>query len=532
MAFDTTANRKRPQNFEALKGQDFVVSTLKSSIESGRIAHAYLFSGPRGVGKTTSARLLAKALCCKNGPTANPCGECEMCKSIASSSAVDVIEIDGASNTGVDDIRTIKEELMFPPQYSRYKIYIIDEVHMLSTSAFNALLKTIEEPPEWAVFIFATTELQKVPSTIQSRCQCFNFRLFGEETISSLIKKAADEDNIRIDDNSVLWISKRARGSMRDAYTLFDQCASFANGDITFEKIKSELGITGPDELLELFSYAINGEVDKAILKLNTLFKAGKSPEAFVTDAANYLRDALLIVSGIEEKTLLFSPVEYFDKQLLLSVGKAGLEKALERFLRLYREIRYSIAPIYEIECALSSFSTLKYSLTNEQIVMQLEGLKKALLEGLNKADQNLTFSITDTQENNRAQNIEQREAVSVSENLLDAHTPVENSEKNTDSTDKQIADIIKKSSMILYSAFLSKAFLEKKDEGYVLGITSVLGYTECQKPESLKLITNAVNSVYGTSLPLKIEKVQSAKKEREYTKADEIAKMFKGDVV
>ena len=296
MAFDTTANRKRPQNFEALKGQDFVVSTLKSSIESGRIAHAYLFSGPRGVGKTTSARLLAKALCCKNGPTANPCGECEMCKSIASSSAVDVIEIDGASNTGVDDIRTIKEELMFPPQYSRYKIYIIDEVHMLSTSAFNALLKTIEEPPEWAVFIFATTELQKVPSTIQSRCQCFNFRLFGEETISSLIKKAADEDNIKIDDNSVLWISKRARGSMRDAYTLFDQCASFANGDITFEKIKSELGITGPDELLELFSYAINGEVDKAILKLNTLFKAGKSPEAFVTDAVTYLSYALLLV--------------------------------------------------------------------------------------------------------------------------------------------------------------------------------------------------------------------------------------------
>ena len=175
MAYEVTATRRRPQKFDDLVGQEFVANTLKNTIKSGRIAHAYLFSGPRGCGKTSSARIMAKALNCEKGPTTEPCGECTACREIAKSSSLDVREIDGASNTSVNDVREIKDEVIFPPQSSRYKIYIIDEVHMLSTSAFNALLKTIEEPPEYVIFIFATTELQKVPATIISRCQQFNF---------------------------------------------------------------------------------------------------------------------------------------------------------------------------------------------------------------------------------------------------------------------------------------------------------------------------------------------------------------------
>ena len=180
MAYEVTATRKRPQDFEKLVGQEFVVSTLENAIQEGRIAHAYLFSGPRGVGKTSSARLLAKALNCERGMSAHPCGECSSCREITSGTSVDVIEIDGASNTSVNDIRAIKEEVLFPPQSSRYKIYIIDEVHMLSTSAFNALLKTIEEPPDYVIFLFATTDLQKVPATIRSRCQQFRFQLIPQ----------------------------------------------------------------------------------------------------------------------------------------------------------------------------------------------------------------------------------------------------------------------------------------------------------------------------------------------------------------
>ena len=185
MAYEVTATRRRPQQFADLAGQEFVAETLKNSIKTKQIAHAYLFAGPRGCGKTSSARILAKALNCQNsdGPTCEPCGQCESCKAITNSSSLDVIEIDGASNTSVNDVRQIKDEVMFPPTSCRYKIYIIDEVHMLSTSAFNALLKTIEEPPAHVIFIFATTELQKVPATIKSRCQQYNFRLVSTEKL-------------------------------------------------------------------------------------------------------------------------------------------------------------------------------------------------------------------------------------------------------------------------------------------------------------------------------------------------------------
>ena len=252
MAYEVTATRRRPQRFEDLVGQEFVVDTFKNSIQSGKIAHAYLFSGPRGCGKTSTARILAKALNCKNGPTASPCGECTACKEITAGSSMDVIEIDGASNTSVNDVRQIKDEVLFPPNSCRYKIYIIDEVHMLSTSAFNALLKTIEEPPPYVIFIFATTELQKVPATIKSRCQQFNFRLVPIEKVKEQLSIACKEVGIKAEDEALYWIARESTGSMRDSYTLFDQVAAFSDGEITYDKIRDKLGLVGVDRLNEL----------------------------------------------------------------------------------------------------------------------------------------------------------------------------------------------------------------------------------------------------------------------------------------
>ncbi|MDR0374567.1 MAG: DNA polymerase III subunit gamma/tau, partial [Treponema sp.] len=244
MAYEVTATRKRPKTFDELAGQEFVAATLKSSLETGRIAHAYLFTGPRGCGKTSSARILARSLNCVKGPVA-PCGECVSCREIAEGRSLDVIEIDGASNTGVNDARQIIEEVLFPPNSSRYKIYIIDEVHMLSNSAFNALLKTIEEPPPYVVFIFATTELHKVPATIKSRCQQFAFRLIPIETIAGILKKTCEEMRIESEDEALFWIARESTGSLRDAYTLFDQVVSFSDGRISSAVIREKLGLVG-----------------------------------------------------------------------------------------------------------------------------------------------------------------------------------------------------------------------------------------------------------------------------------------------
>jgi len=252
MAYEVTATRKRPQTFDELVGQDFIVSTLKNSIAQARVAHAYLFSGPRGVGKTSAARILAKALNCEQGPTEQPCGRCTSCLEIAQGNSLDVIEIDGASNTSVNDVREIKDEVLFAPNSSRYKVYIIDEVHMLSNSAFNALLKTIEEPPAYVVFIFATTEVHKVPATIRSRCQQFNFRLIAPSQIKEMLQQVVDELSLEAEESALFWIAKEATGSLRDAYTLLDQVISFSRDGITLERIRAKLGLVGLDQIRSL----------------------------------------------------------------------------------------------------------------------------------------------------------------------------------------------------------------------------------------------------------------------------------------
>ncbi len=382
MEFEVTASRKRPQSLDRLVGQEFVAATLEKSIQGGRIAHAYLFSGPRGTGKTSSARILARSLNCLEGPTVTPCGKCSNCVEIAKGNSLDVIEIDGASNTGVNDIREIKDEVLFAPGGSKYKIYIIDEVHMLSNNAFNALLKTIEEPPPYIIFIFATTEIHKVPATIRSRCQQFNFRLVEFGLVKDLLASVCKEVGIQYEEDALSWIARESTGSVRDAYTLFDQVAAFAEGHITLGKIREKLGLLGVDQLNTLVELLVEEKTEEALDFLDSSLQRGVSVDQFIADLAQYLRGLLFILYGIKKEALLGYGVDRFSAKVLKVLTPRQMEWALGEVIQLFRDIRYSLNPRFELELLVSRLSGVQYHIDPRELQRELRVLGDQLIQG------------------------------------------------------------------------------------------------------------------------------------------------------
>jgi len=381
-AYEVTATKRRPKTFDELAGQEFVVSTLKNSLKNGSIAHAYLFSGPRGCGKTSAARILARSLNCDSpvgGNLGEPCGHCDNCRSIAAGSNMDVIEIDGASNTGVNDVRQIKDEVLFPPQSGRYKVYIIDEVHMLTTNAFNALLKTIEEPPPYVIFIFATTEIHKVPATIKSRCQQFSFRLIPLETIQVLLKKICDEMNIKADDNALFWIARESTGSLRDAFTLFDQVVSFSGGHINENLIREKLGLAGLEKINSLAEACAANDIAGALSQVDAIFGSGVAIEQLVIDLAGYYRSLMLLKNGITRESILGNNPNQFSAKVLETLDWIRLEQAIEILLDCYRDMRYSVSPRYEFELAISKLSWLNKWISPMELKAAMDRAQSAM---------------------------------------------------------------------------------------------------------------------------------------------------------
>jgi DNA polymerase III subunit gamma/tau len=382
LSYEVTATRKRPQNFAELVGQEFVTATLTSAIKQGRIAHAYLFAGPRGVGKTSVARILARSLNCVKGPTDTPCGVCPSCQEITRGASLDVIEIDGASNTSVNDVREIRDEVLFAPNAARFKVYIIDEVHMLSNSAFNALLKTIEEPPPYIVFIFATTEVHKVPATIRSRCQQYNFRMISTAEIKDKLREAAAELGVEAEDRALIWIAKEATGSLRDAYTLLDQVVSFSEGSVSLERIREKLGVLGIDELNEFARLFRGGDVAQVLERTDAILATGVSIEQFTANLAEYFRNLLFLKSGIAKDTLLGYSPQDFDAEVIESLTEAQIEKGIEMLLSLYRSLRTSLNQRFELELLLARFAQLDSLITPSEVRDALKEMKGELLAG------------------------------------------------------------------------------------------------------------------------------------------------------
>ncbi|QDU14858.1 DNA polymerase III subunit tau [Gimesia maris] len=305
MQYTVLARRFRPQNFSEVVGQGMVAQALQNAIRGDRVAHAYLFTGARGVGKTSMARILAKALNCPHTQDGIPCGECEVCQNIAVGSDVDVLEIDGASNRGIDDIRSLRANVNVRSMRSKYKIYIIDEVHMLTKEAFNALLKTLEEPPPNVKFIFCTTEPNKLPDTILSRCQRFDFGYIEENSICDRLKQIAEAEQVSVADDAIQLVARRAGGSMRDSQSIFDQLLSFGESHLTAESVHRILGTASDERLIELIDALIEQKRDVALTHFDAALNAGVQLNEFVDQLLNYLRDLSVVATGASQVTLL-----------------------------------------------------------------------------------------------------------------------------------------------------------------------------------------------------------------------------------
>lgn len=381
MAYVALYRQWRPQDFDALVGQKAVKTTLKNALASGKIAHAYLFSGPRGTGKTSMARILAKALNCEQGPTAEPCGQCGNCQRIVQGTSLDVIEIDAASNTSVDNIRDLREQVAFTPAESRYKVYIIDEVHMLSTGAFNALLKTLEEPPAHAVFILATTDPQKVPATIQSRCQRFEFRRVTVDEIAEHLAMVAVGSGIEADSDALRLIAIQAEGGMRDALSLLDQCGVMAKR-VTVATVREVLGIVGREALHELTEAIGRRQLPQALATLNLLLEQGKDVKQVLTELIEYLRALVLYLAVPDYEEIYLTDTKEALAELAPLFGRDRLLAAEERLHSAIQELRGSMRPRITAELCLLDLCRVEGS-TLAALSARIEQLERQLAGGV-----------------------------------------------------------------------------------------------------------------------------------------------------
>ncbi|MED9903104.1 MAG: DNA polymerase III subunit gamma/tau [Lachnospiraceae bacterium] len=356
MSYTALYRKFRPDNFEDVKGQEHIVTTLKNQIKANRMGHAYLFTGTRGTGKTTIAKIFAKAVNCENPQDGSPCGVCQTCKAIAAGASMNVIEIDAASNNGVDNIREIVDEVSYSPAEGKFKVYIIDEVHMLSIGAFNALLKTLEEPPSYVIFILATTEVHKIPITILSRCQRYDFKRITIDTIADRMRELMETEQVQIEDRALKYVAKMADGSMRDGLSLLDQCIAFHLGqELTYDKVLDVLGAVDTEVFSRLFQCILKADVLGCIGILEEIVMQGRELVQFISDFTWYLRNLMLAKATDNIEDVIDASTENLAR-LKEEAGMAELDTVM-RYIRIFSElsgqIRYAAQKRILIEMAL-----------------------------------------------------------------------------------------------------------------------------------------------------------------------------------
>ena len=385
MSYTALYRKFRPDEFEDVKGQDAIVRTLKNQINADRIGHAYLFCGTRGTGKTTVAKIFAKAVNCEHPVDGSPCGECAMCKSIAAGTSMNVIEIDAASNNGVDNIREIREEVTYRPTEGKYKVYIIDEVHMLSIGAFNALLKTLEEPPEYVIFILATTEAHKIPITILSRCQRYDFKRISIETIAARLRELIDKEGWDVEDKAVRYIAKMADGSMRDSLSLLDQCAAFyMNETLTYDHVLEVLGAVDTEVFSRLLRQLLAMDVHQVIETVDELVMQGRELSQLAADFTWYLRNLLLVKSSDNMEDVL--DVSSENLALLKEEAQMIDSHTLIRYIRIFsdltNQLKYATQKRVLLEVTLIKLCRPAMDQNKDALLDRIRAIEKQLEEG------------------------------------------------------------------------------------------------------------------------------------------------------
>lgn len=387
----------RPKTFDEVIGQDHIVQTLKNQIKNDSLSHAYLFCGTRGTGKTSTAKIFAKAINCENNIDGSPCLNCRACRELANSSNLDILEIDAASNNRVDEIRDLRDKIKYPPVVGKYKVYIIDEVHMLTDSAYNALLKTLEEPPKHAIFILCTTEVHKLPQTILSRCMRFDFRLVSIEDLKNQLRKIFNDKGIKFEEEAVHLIASRGEGSVRDTLSIADLCASFSNNNVTYASCLEALGSSSTEALVRLSNSLISNDGEGLLIELNNFAQSGKNFTILSKELINHLKTLLTIKTVVSAQKFLMLPNDIFQTLSLQAekVDKEFLLNAMTKLSSIETQLKFSINPRTLLEITLLGLLDEKKT---ELVEKKTKNLEEEILSNNNS---NEDFYFTDNEENN-----------------------------------------------------------------------------------------------------------------------------------
>lgn len=489
LSYQVIARKWRPQSFQEMVGQTHISTTLQNALKNDRIHHALLFTGPRGTGKTSSARILAKAIRCPNAVDFVPCNTCPSCLEITNGSSVDVIEIDGASNNGVDAIRELRDTVSYMPASGSVKVYIIDEVHMLSTSAFNALLKTLEEPPSHVIFIMATTEVQKIPQTILSRCQRFDFRRISTKTISQYLKKICEAENVKATEEALWPIARQGDGSMRDSLSLLDQVITFANGELTADKVSEILGLTDRNLVLETLNAVLNKKPESVLQVLEKLNQSSITPNLFIQDVLESMRHLILVkVSGSEVTHLIELPDSELTHfvQLANLLSEPDLHMLFDMTLKGTQDVLKSANPQMVLEVVL-------LRLASAPGVIDIKKLASHLSAGGGIA--------------NLPKPLEERNApLVIKKSPAQASRKINKmdfvSHKNVSDTEKWLLfiDLVRYEDALFAAKIENLIFVETRDKTLLLGVPPKLVYLKEQmkEPQIRQKVQGFIDSFWG----------------------------------